>query len=282
MQPVKLIRRGLMALAFGTMLVCVILLLNFTASNPTGRRYSSDILRSLNPQTRGLEGERILANDLDLPRNDQAGQGQCICRSASDTTAPKCKSCLIVLPSVSTYRIPDFVGKDFIADAKTGPAPKPDAQIRDFVMAAEQLDMPLWIYVEADALIGSSYRDMVESTGGGIVYYFAKPGYKDVTDRNAEAGLAGGAMVLSGGLFWEIRSRRKPRPDPVPPEPLPMPPVSAASAIRSGTDPDQDGSPVQVVRSRSRPQQPGRAIDDAESFLHDTRERARRKLDDED
>jgi hypothetical protein len=52
---------------------CVVLLLNFTAPNPTGRRYSSEsplMTGQGSAQQIGLSAERVLARDLGIARNE--------------------------------------------------------------------------------------------------------------------------------------------------------------------------------------------------------------------
>ncbi len=85
----KKIRRIVFLLALISLVASVVLLMNITAPNPTGRRYSSEVPlvgRQANAQQIGADGERILSNDLHLPNNNEADQRQCIC---GNTSRPK-------------------------------------------------------------------------------------------------------------------------------------------------------------------------------------------------
>jgi hypothetical protein len=72
----KTIRRLVFLATLGGMILCGVLLLNFTASNPTHRRYPSQTPLTTGQGTGvviGLDAERILAKDLGLPPNDRTG-----------------------------------------------------------------------------------------------------------------------------------------------------------------------------------------------------------------
>ncbi len=225
----RLIRHSIFIIALMGVAVCIILLLNFTAPNPTGRRYSS-----ASPLTRGaaqdigLSGEQILAQDLHLPRNDDADQRQCICHDAN-TVPGDCRVCIVSSPSITSYRRPDFIGANFIAESKNRQnllysySDQVD-QISDYVLAAELLGRPLWLYTRVDTLLDPAYYRLVELTGGGVVAYFTTPGYGDPVDQAAQLGLkiALVALVLAG--IWELGARRLRSPAaPKPKDPLAKP-----------------------------------------------------------
>ena len=57
-------RAGLILCSLIVLIVSVVLILDFTASNPTGRRYSSETIDlALDFREKGLQGERILSHD---------------------------------------------------------------------------------------------------------------------------------------------------------------------------------------------------------------------------
>jgi hypothetical protein len=173
-------------------LICDLLLRNVTAPNPTGRRYSSETPLTTgqgSSQDIGISGETVLAKDLRLPNNNYAGQTQCICGKASQSSNGRCVACLVVLPSMSSYRMPDFVGSGFLAESKneqgllyTG---REVDQIQDYVMAAILMRASLWVYVRIDTNVAPEFIQLVQSTGGNIVYYFTVPGYIDPVDDAA-------------------------------------------------------------------------------------------------
>jgi hypothetical protein len=218
----KTIRRLLFLLALAGMILCGILLLNFTASNPTRRRYSSQTPLTTGQGTGaeiGQDAERILSKDLGVPPNDRSGQRQCICVRGAALNSD-CNSCLITLSGISGFRRPDFVSSSFIAESKNQQSllytNRDFPQIQDYVQAAKALHRPLWVYIRVNTDIDPAYRDLVESTGGGIVRYFTVPGYQDPTDREAQTGLVVCVTMFSGNLLIELRprlrvSRRKPR-----------------------------------------------------------------------
>ena len=218
----KTTRRLLFLLALAGMILCGVLLLNFTASNPTHRRYSSQTPLTTGQGTGvaiGVDAERILAKDLGVPQNDRAGQRQCICASGAIFKS-ECNSCLITLAGITGFRRPDFMSSHFIAESKNQQSllytNRDFAQIQDYVQAAKALHRPLWVYIRVNTAVDSAYRDLVESTGGGIVRYFTVPGYQDPTDQAAQTGLVICVTLFSGTLLIELRpnlllSRRKPR-----------------------------------------------------------------------
>ena len=166
----KLYRRLAFVIATLVALVCIVLLLNFTAPNPTGRRYSSaSPLTTGNAQGIGLSGEQILAQDLHLPRNDDPDQLQCICNSPA-LVPNQCNSCFAVSSTVTSYRRPDFVAPNFIAESKNRQnllytySDQVD-QITDYVTAALLLRRPLWVFVRVDTVLSPEFYPLVEFDG---------------------------------------------------------------------------------------------------------------------
>jgi hypothetical protein len=220
---VKIIRRVAFVLALLGIIVCIVLLLNFTASNPTHRRYSSKTPLTTGQASGydiGSDAERILSKDLGLPRNEQPDERQCICGVATAVPRTACNTCVVHLTTVDSYRRPDFVSSKFIAEAKNRQnllvGDRDFAQIRDYADAAKALDMPLWVFVRVDTTVESEYREIVRSTGGDMVFYFTVPGYEDPTDAAAKKGILICSGVGIAAVVLEFKSRRAPRRPPQP------------------------------------------------------------------
>ncbi len=225
----KLIRWGGLGASMALVIISIILLLNFTALNPTGRRYSSQPVVTLGSSSAiGLSAERILAADLRLPRNDDPDQRQCICNSPNRTTVSQCRVCIAYSQSVASYRRPDFVSTNFIAESKNrSNALYTDnqliEQIGDYTIAARALNVPLWIYVRTDTEIDEEYYRLVRGTGGNIIHYFRTEDYTDPIDRAATygVGIGGVGLVLFGLLMFIPWNRgggttKAPTPKPKP------------------------------------------------------------------
>lgn len=192
--------------------ISIVLLLNFTAPNPTGRRYSSEVPAMDGArQVIGSEGERILAKDLRLPNNNESDQRQCFCQTAARKPG-ECNVCLRVQSLTSAYRVPDFIGSTFIAESKNREnllyQGREVDQIADYVVAAKELSRPLWLYVRVDTMVAPDFEQMVNSTGGGVVYYFRTDGYMDGVDAAAQTGLLASAGLLTGLTLTEVVFRR--------------------------------------------------------------------------
>lgn len=247
----KLIVSLLTVLGLLVITVAVIILLNFTATNPTGRRYSSQIVQIGGQSDEiGRSGERILGHDLGLPLNESIGQRQCLCHTV-DNTPPKalCMTCVTYAPIAADYRIPDFVGRGFIAESKNGRNllyvgdSREIGQINDYVIGARTLKRPLWVYTRVDTKVSPDFVEIVRSTGGDVVPYFAVPGWVDPWDElGRQLLLIGGGMLVSAMVVMRLspfKLRRAPEPEPMP-------------------------------------------TDDAQGFLKQAREKARRTIDKED
>lgn len=254
----KTLRRITFIIAFLAGIVYIIWLLNFTAPNPTGRRYSSQTPLTTGQATGnkiGLDGERILAADLHLPRNDAPDQLQCICNSLQYSNRRNCNACIAAAPLSAQYRRPDFVGPNFIAEAKNTQnllyESRDLEQIRDFVTAAKALKRPLWVFTRVNTEIDSEFSRIVETTGGGVVPYFTVPGYVDPVDRAAKAGIAGSLCVMLFIGVWEFRVRPRPVRNSIP--------VTA--------EPPND----HIGQAKD-------AITQAEKFVKDSKDKQRRKI----
>lgn len=232
----KRVWRILFLLSAVVAVVCVILLLNFTASNPTGRRYSSAEPSATGDDIgvsgrAGIEAEDILSKDLGIARNSVPYQQLCVCPLSKDVPS-LCGNCLIhtQLPDGKHYMTPDFIGNDFIVEAKHTKSLTSSnlTQLTVYATAAHEKKRKLWLFVDIGAEVDPRYFDLVESTGGDVVYYFTVPGYVDPVDRAAWIGLAISAATGCGAALLEMRSRRRSvrvviwrsRPKPPPPTPV--------------------------------------------------------------
>jgi hypothetical protein len=218
------LRWGMFFISLVTAFICVVLLLNITAPNPTKRRYaSSNALVTGSSQAIGSDAERILSYDLGLPNNNASEQRQCICHGGANTAVPnQCNVCLINTSlRSSSHRLPDFVSEHFIADSKNVAKLTDADQIADFALAAHMLGRPLWIFVRVDSLVDDTYHQLAESTGGGIVYYFPSEGYADPLDQLAKNGLAfaGGVGIAGFGVGFLTRRSNTPKAPKLPSPP---------------------------------------------------------------
>ncbi|MBX3086324.1 MAG: hypothetical protein KF716_32105 [Anaerolineae bacterium] len=257
----KTIRRLIFSFSLLAIAICVLLLMNVTAPNPTGRRYSSRSPLTTgqgNAGQIGLDAEQILSADLHLPRNDAPDQRQCVCNAAGQVDPNACRICLVKSANIDTYRRPDFVGERFIVESKNARDVLYDSrdadQIADFVSAAKELGAPLWIFTRVNTNFPPDLERFVESTGGGVVPYFSVPDYVDPTDALARdwLGRMGIVAVVMLGLegMAILTSRSRPAAPP-PSNKVPVHPVTQAK----------------------------NAVDRAEQALDDHLERARRRLD---
>lgn len=192
----------------------IVLLLNFTASNPTGRRTSSrDVVVSGAAATVGRSAEDVLARDLGVPNNNAAGNRQCLCNQRYDVglTPNDCRACIVYNPAVATYRLPDFITDDYIADSKNVAVLRDIRQLREVTAAALAMEMPFWVFVRVDTVVDPAYVHLVEATGGGVVYYFAGPGYADPVTQDAQSWGVLAAICVFVGMSSEVRYQRRRR-----------------------------------------------------------------------
>lgn len=250
-------RRIILAAVFLTGAISVVLLLNFTASNPTGRRYSSRMPLTTGQGSAaqiGLAGELVLADDLRLPRNDAPDQLQCICNAQANVDSQNCRVCIASAPLSGAYRRPDFVAANFIAESKNAQNLYYDsrdlAQVNDFAMAAKALNRPLWVFTRVNTDLDAEFYQVVSSTGGGIVPYFTVPGYTDPIDRFAQIGFG---LSLASMILIVVSRRNGQRQS-----------FAGAPAPRQPADPFT---------------QANRSVNHAENFVKDSKDRQKNKLD---
>jgi hypothetical protein len=271
MQRMKL---GLFVTGFILISIGTILLLNFTAFNPTHRRYSSasPVINANSPQEIGISGERILAADLGLPRNDDPDQRQCICNSPSYVPGvAECRVCSAYSQSVANYRRPDFFSPQFIAESKNrqGLLYTHDDlvnQIGDYAIAARALNIPLWVYVRVDTQVDPEFKRIVRETGGNIIYYFTVPGYVDPIDRLGRYLLIAGLTSVAVGIVFQLSASRRSSPKP------PRPTSSRSTPNPSPTNPTP---PDDALRRAMR------SVNATEDFTNQSVENLRRTIDKE-
>lgn len=201
-------------------IVGIVLLLNFAAPNPTGRRYSSAV-PSQQASTTGnqdwREAEIVLERDLGIPFNDNADTRQCICNVGSENGTPpgRCNVCLMPPVRISqNYTLPDFVTRDLIIDSKYVATFSIDAQIEDFIAAAQETNREVWIFVRINTNFSTATQSRIQATGGDIVPYFVDDGYSDPINQIAKILLLIGGTGIVLILGWEAwRWLYNPSPD---------------------------------------------------------------------
>lgn len=254
----RLFRRGSIGISFLFFVGSIILLINITAANPTGRRYSSESpITGTNFREVGLDAERILSRDLGIPRNDDPDQRQCICNSpGARPGVGECRRCIAFTQSVGSFRRPDFVTTSYIAEVKNREGllyTQRDQleQIGDYAIAARALNIPLWLYVRTDSNIDPEFERLIEETGGDVVRYLTVPGYVDPIDQAASyAALISAAIIILFGTFEWFSFRRSGK-TPKPPQPKrPQKPNDPASAAARKADAMEDF--VNKAKDRSR------------------------------
>ncbi len=254
----KTLRRSALVGAFVSLIISGVLLLNITAPNPTGRRYSSAIPLTTGEGSAGEiggDGERILAADLRLPNNNLPDQRQCICGAAGGVPGG-CNLCVAHSPRVQNFRISDFVAPGFIAEAKNVRQllvtyERDFRQISEIAAAARESGLPFWVFVRVDTHVDAAYYSLFDGMPGGIVPYFSVPGYVDALDQLATYLLLLALLVIIGVLVWEIAARKTPViTTPVKKTPPPRDPLAKA--------------------------------DDAQDFMRRMKDRARRDIDTHD
>ncbi|MBZ0295030.1 MAG: hypothetical protein K8L99_20875 [Anaerolineae bacterium] len=248
------IRLALMVALLVVMIGAFLIVLNITHPNPTGRRYSSEVIDlTLPSHQKGLQAEAILEKDLHTARNDSSGNRQCICTDADDPPIPlACTSCLAYIPELQNNRRPDFMTDRYIAEVKNHGEGLYESQrdldeLADYVIAAQTLRLPLWVYLRTNIPVPDDFRVLIEATGGGVVSYLAVPDYVDTVGQIALV-----VLVVSSGLFTLL----------------------AAIGIRS-----QRVMVIAAPPSRPAPTEP---IDDLEAFIQRSREKTQRRIDEAD
>jgi len=215
-----LVRRLVLLASLAAAVFCFVSLMNVTASNPTGRRYSSEVVLRTgqgSSQQLGNDGERVLATDLGVPFNDVDGQRQCVCSLTYANAVPagsRCNVCIGYSDLVSNYRVPDFVTPNFMADSKNAQSlsahggnslPTRDfEQITEIAAVARELNIPLWIYTRVDTVVDPVFYELTQSTGGNVVRYFIYPGYIDPIYRVAVTGFYVSVSAIALIVLWGI------------------------------------------------------------------------------
>jgi len=213
----KLMRRALLLTAILCFVVCIVLLLNFTAANPTRRRYSSRVPLLGAPATSqqiGADGDRVLAADLHIARNETAGQRQTFCKSPTDIPADNNRCVAYYAALGASFRRPDFLTDTLILESKNRSVMDEDdrdllSQIGDYSLVAILLHRPLWIFTRVDTEVADKYVQLAEATGGGLVRYFSVPGWVDPVERTAKPGLLLSGSVAGITTLWELTARRR-------------------------------------------------------------------------
>jgi hypothetical protein len=232
----KHLKQRLIGILIVSSLFWLVLLLNITAPNPTGRRYSSEMPLTTgqgNAAAIGLSGEQILAKDLGLPRNEASDQRKCICNNGNPSPA-ECNVCAVSVAMAAPYRRPDFFGKGFIAEAKNTQGlfyeGREFEQISDYAIAARALGVPLYVYTRVNTNVDRQFEGIVASTGGAVVRYFSVPNWSDPVDNLARNGFllsVGGLLLLIGGSALLKRAKAD-QPAPAP-KTVAQPPRGALS-----------------------------------------------------
>lgn len=210
----------LLLIALVVLIISVVLLLDFTASNPTGRRFSSGTVDlSLSNQEKGRQGEQIVAEDLGIPSND-TGARACLCHTPNPSPVA-CNSCFAQVEQLTQDRRPDFITAKYIVEVKNHQnllynSGRDWQEIGDYAIGARELAIPLWVFVRTDTEVAPQLDALVESTGGQVVHYLAVPGYVDRVGQVAKVSAAISLIVLLAVLFRPSGSR--PSPDPAPPK----------------------------------------------------------------
>lgn len=266
----KSIVRFLALAALLGIVVSNFLLMNLTAPNPTGRRYSSEAPLTTGEGSSsaiGISGEAVLAKDLGLPNNNLAGQIQCICGNASQAKSNQCNACLMTLPSLSTYRRPDFVGSGYLAESKNEQglwySGREVDQINDYVLAAILMRAKLWVYVRVNTEVAPEFVYLVESTGGGVVWYFTVPGYRDPVETILHTIFISSCLTLAavGFMVW-ASSRLKNRPI-----------IVSSPSAKPPRSPKPSGDPISKAM---------RKTDAAEDFVQRSKEKRWQDIEKED
>jgi len=235
----KRFRRIVLAVCLVNFAVSTVLLLNITAPNPTHRRYSTQTPLTTGQDSSnaiGDSGERVLSQDLGVPRNDLPDQRQCFCNNPIYNMPSDCRVCIAYYQGLTAqFRRPDFMTSGFVGESKNVLSLRYRDndilnQIGDYALASRTLHRPLWVYTRVDTNVDPEYYDMIARTGGGVVRYFTVPGWNDSVDMGARNILLGSLALFVLFGVWELGSRRQwgyqggsrqPAADPTPRAPKP-------------------------------------------------------------
>lgn len=275
------IRWTILTVAATVLAICIVLLLNFTAPNPTGRRYSSEWV--LTERTQGVtskqigdSGEDALSTDLGLPNNNEVGQ--CLCNNSGVQARNPCRVCVANIDMInpeSTHRVPDFVSDTLIAESKNRKSfpkyPSDIPQLQDFVTGAKALGLPLWVFVRVNTEVDPEIYTLVAETGGGVVHYFAYEGYIDPITVIALIGALLAAAVIAFIIWRGLREtfhmsqiyRDVPEEDAPPGDDAPP------KLPRKQTEPLSPSELMALHRRKAEDniQKSERSVEDAEEFM---------------
>ena len=229
----------------------ILLLLDFTAPNPTGRRFSSEMVDlRLDFAAKGLQAEHILSRDLGIPRNEDTPRA-CVCRDADiPPQRIACNVCVAYVPALQLNRRPDFLTDHYLIEVKNHgdglyQSRRDMDELGDYIIAALAMDIPLWVYLRTDLMIPDDLAQQVRSTGGDVLPYLRGPGHVDQVTQVSQVVLIGSSAAL---LLLLLGVRYKPQ---------------------------------EAVVKPVRPQ-PHSPLDDLEAFALRSKEKARREIDQAD
>lgn len=267
----KRLRRLIFWFAFIIIIVSLVLLMNMTAPNPTGRRYSSQAPLMTGEGTGnqiGADGERVLGIDLKLPNNNKLNPRKALCATKYKTIPlPKNVTCIVFSEEIENYRIPDFVGDGFIAESKNArlldiTQPRDFAQIQEFAAGAKELDYTLWIFVRTNTSVATEYDQLAQSTGGGLVFYFRNKSFVDPVNKAALLSLTVSLMVIGLVLSLEI--------------------IDGIRFFRFNFNlPMPKGRSSVAIREHKKSRQARKSFDTYDQFKRDALDNARKTLDDD-
>lgn len=241
--------------------LCVVLLLNITAPNPTRRRYSSEPVEINAPnRDKGTQAERILAKDLGVVDNNE--QRACICGQKP----AQCSVCFADVPlrGSYTFRLPDIVTDRLIADAKNYRImPASAANRRDLLDqlavdadAAKATGREVWVFTRVNTEIEPSFERELTEMGVKIVRYFSVSGHVDATDQAAQSGLLISGVTVGALGAAELLAQRSRR----------IVPRSRPIRVR----------PIAPTRPRNPITQASKRADDTQDFMRRVRENTER------
>jgi hypothetical protein len=106
--------------------------------------------RLLNPTT-WQQAERLLSQVLTVAKNTQS----------------------FFVRGMSQARIPDFVVQGrYIADSKFVQTLTQTAQLRDFAVLAQNMNVPMYVFVRANTYVTGPVLQLIRSTGGDVIRIF--------------------------------------------------------------------------------------------------------------
>ncbi len=180
------IRRTVLLLNLLILLAACVVLLNFTAPNPTGRRYSSAaVVIDGTPNQIGASAEIVLSHDLGVEKNIVNFEGV----------------------------IPDFITDFHIIESKNCASLPCEArgQFERLLALSHATGRELWIYTRVNTAPPADMRQLVRETGGDIISYFSVQGFADPVDRAALIALLVSGLPVGIISLIELRDIRRKR-----------------------------------------------------------------------